>query len=90
MGQVTIGGPGMSYFTATYSSWTRNRLTPEARERIRDAGPGRCWFTAAVGRPRGWVGCTVVIDEARAWGVGPDPLAAFEAALSAHTEGGAA
>ena len=67
--------------TKTYSSWTRNRLTPEVRDRIRDAGPGEVEFMAAVGKPLGWVGCRVVTGDRSSWAVGPSPVKAFEAAL---------
>lgn len=66
--------------TRTYSSWTRNRLTPEIRERIREAGPGEVEFHPAMGKPLGWVGCRVVTEDRSSWAVGPNPGAAFDAA----------
>lgn len=67
--------------TKTYSSWTRNRLTPELRDRIRDAGPGEVEFMAAIGKPVGWVGCRITADDGSAWAVGPDPARAFDNAV---------
>lgn len=64
----------------TYSSWTRNRLTPELRATIAAAGEGRVDFRSAIGRPLKWVGCTITAPEGTANGEGPDPAAAFHAA----------
>lgn len=68
----------------TYSSWTRNRLTPAVRAEIREAGEGTVDFMAAVGKPAGWVGCRITTPEGDVKvGVGADPRAAFIAA-NAH------
>lgn len=65
----------------TYSSWTRNRITPELRIAITDEGPGEVRYGPAVGKPLGWVGCTVSFGEQSGHGVGADPTRAFDAAL---------
>lgn len=65
----------------TYSSWTAQRLTTPIRERIRDAGEGTVDYGPATGYPTRFSACTVTTPSGSAWGVGPDPLAAFEDAL---------
>lgn len=67
---------------STYSSWTRNRIGPDLRDLIRNAGEGEVRYHAAVGKPRGWVGCEVRSPEGRGVATGHDPHAAFTAALA--------
>lgn len=67
----------------TYSSWTRNRLTPALRERIASAGDGEVRYGPAVGWPRGYVSCRIYRDgEVAGVGVGASPEGAFHAALA--------
>lgn len=63
------------------SSWIRNRITPELRVAIADEGPGEARFGLPVGKPRGWVSCSVTDGERSGSGVGADPTRAFDAAI---------
>lgn len=67
---------------ATYSSWTRNRIGPDLRDAIRNAGEGEVRYHAAIGKPRGWVGCEVRTPDGRGDAAGRDPQAAFTAAVA--------
>jgi hypothetical protein len=66
---------------STYSSWTRNRITPDLRAEIADEGPGEVRYGPAMGKDRGWVRCDITVEGTHVSAVGADPAKAFDAAI---------